>query len=149
MKHSAAAVGAFLFLLGVSAVLCATDLSGIPDDGPVPVPMLPAFLFHQQSDAVRSCWLLACLAWLVPPLFTALRGWRDGLLTCVVLLLGAFLVLPKPDVVHEDYVPSYTVGSMVEGLLWLAALTASGAGLGTFIRRAGRSKSGSHQGRPA
>ncbi|MFT3712079.1 MAG: hypothetical protein QM817_30930 [Archangium sp.] len=149
MKLRVAAAVAFVLLLGAAAVLYAADFDGIPDDGPVPVPMLAAFLFHLRNDDVRTLWLLACLAYVLPPLLTSTRSTREGLLTSGAVMAASLCLLRLPEGAHTDYVPTFSVELLVEGLVWLVGLSAIGVGLGTLVRltRVDRSKSGSHQGR--
>lgn len=136
-------------LLLPAAWLYWSDLAGVPDDGPMPVPMLPAFLFGYRSGdlGVSSwpvTWLLACAAYLVPPALISLRsprGARDGAMFASALLALAWLQLPAPGAAHADFVPSFNSDSRLTGLLWLFGLTCVGCALGglgawLFARRA-------------
>lgn len=132
-------------LLVSAAWLYWFDLSGVPDDGQVPVPMLPAFLFSYSSGPGSSVWtwpmlptwLLSCLAYVVAPAVVGVlskRGARDASMFASALLLLAWLVLPAPGVAHTDSVPSFNASSRLVGMVWLVVLTTVGCGLGALIR---------------
>lgn len=130
-------------LLVPAALLYWFDLSGVPDDGQVPVPMLPAFLFSYSSGPdlnvwtwpMLPTWVLACLAYVVPPaVVSVVRSPQSAGMFGSVLLLLAWVVLPAPGIAHTDFVPSFNAASRFSGLMWLVSLTTLGCALGLLIR---------------
>jgi len=140
-----AGVLASALLLGAAWWFYSGDLSGVPDDGRMPVAMLPAFLPSYQSIPMLSdyyalrVWLFACAGFFLGPLVAG-APWRPSIAAGVVAcafaaaLIGvAWISLPPPGAPNELYEPSFNVAMRTEGMLWVIGLAFAGAAMSIAI----------------
>ena len=126
-------------LLGLASSWYATDLSGIPDEGPVPTRLLPWFLhaYGLNGDSMRiATWLAACGAYFLPAILVlaSVRGRREALLALVVVLgvaVSACVLVPSPPTPSSR--AYFNLKAVQQARLWIAALTAAGALVGGAI----------------
>jgi hypothetical protein len=124
-------------------------LSGVPDDTRMPVAMLPAFLWLDETvvdlssnDQDLMLWLVSCAVWLVGPfLATAIsRDLRAALITgCAFAMLAiaaAWCSLPPPGLPQPEFVPTYNVHMRWVGMIWVTALAFFGVALGWLFTAA-------------
>jgi hypothetical protein len=136
----------FATLYGLSSSWYSVDLSGIPDEGPVPPQILTWFLYHYQSggrvwsDSTRLLvFATACLA-LIAPAAAAFFVARDRFTVALALLVVAAIVswvcfsIPAPRPGAAGY---FSRDSIHDARQWVVALAVVGA----LIGRAGRSRS--------
>jgi hypothetical protein len=133
----------FVICRSLAASWYAVDLSGIPDEGQVPVSLLPWFLYSYDSgggpfsDAMRArTWLVSCAGYFIPPFLAAFAARRTSTRLCAMILLGGFIVwstvaIPAPPG-HAAY---YTATTVTYGRLWIMALALLGAGLGILANQ--------------
>lgn len=128
----------FVICRSLTASWYAVDLSGIPDEGQVPVSLLPWFLYSYDSggglfsDAMRArTWLVSCAGYFVPSFFAAFAARSTSTRVCAVILLCGLIVwsiaaIPSPPV-QAAY---YTAKTVMYGRFWITGLALSGAALG-------------------
>lgn len=134
-----AAICAWAGLLALSSLLYRGELTGVPDEGPIPASALPFFLFQYGPASglgLGASWIFACLAYLLPP--AIVTGASASLRSAVVsgttavglLLVGAtinLLPLPKGG---EDWAAWLNTGTAAIGLGVVAGLALVGAAAG-------------------
>jgi hypothetical protein len=141
-------VAVFVLCRTLSAAWYRGDLSGMPDEGQVPIGVLPWFLHAYQlggdvwSDPVRMrTWIVAGAGYVLPGAIGMIASRRLAMAVCTSLVVfglsaWAALSIPTPPP-HSEYVGYFTESSVRSARLWIAALTVVGTVLGLGVRFAG------------
>jgi hypothetical protein len=135
----------FAALFAMSASWYAVDLSGTPDEGPVPPQLLPWFLHDYRlgggvwTDVTRlATWVTACLAYLLPaamvPLFASRRSAAIGGAVVVSSLVTWACVSIPPPPPPSEYVAYFTSATVGVARRWIVALALGGAVAGVVAR---------------
>jgi hypothetical protein len=139
------AVLVFVACRALAASWYAVDLSGIPDEGPVPTSLLPWFLHEYHlggdvwSDSVRMrTWSVACAGYVVPAFISTAvprRAWaRVGASVIVLaLLIWAMVAIPTPSVPAASRA-YFTASTVRSARFWIAGLGILGALAGVLTR---------------
>ena len=128
-------------------------LPGVPDAGPVPVPMLPWLLAREAlkspSRATSHVWLFTCAAFVLPPLVgvSVCRSLRDGGIVavevvCFVAFASHEIWLGRGVAVAGESIQAYRavdlwVSATSPLLLLASAGTVCGLIVGWYLRRRG------------